>query len=136
LTVTLANAAFDEAARAAAAEAFAAEHERTYGHRASDDEPVELVSLAVLGRGKKRSRDARFLPANTPGPRNRATRQAYFGDAGWRDTDLIARAELSAHPRNGPLIIEEYDATIIIPPDATASRDAAGNVVIELIYAA
>jgi N-methylhydantoinase A len=32
-------------------EAFGREHERTYGHRAGADEPVEIVSLRVVGRG-------------------------------------------------------------------------------------
>ena len=31
--------------------AFGDEHERTYGHRATGDEPVKLVSMAVLGEG-------------------------------------------------------------------------------------
>ena len=35
----------DRAALAALEEAFGAEHERTYGHRAGVEEPVELVSL-------------------------------------------------------------------------------------------
>jgi hypothetical protein len=30
------------------------------------------------------------------------------------------------------MIIEEYDATCVVPPDATASVDSAGNIVIEL----
>ena len=32
-------------------EAFGREHERTYGHRAGPDEPVEIVSLRVVGLG-------------------------------------------------------------------------------------
>ena len=32
-------------------EAFGREHERTYGHRAGADEPVEIVSLRVVGQG-------------------------------------------------------------------------------------
>ena len=35
-------------------------------------------------------------------------------------------------PRTGPLIVEEYDATCVIPPGARAALDAAGNIVIEL----
>src|SRR4030095_14392647 len=32
-------------------EASAREHERTYGHRGGADEPVEIVSLRVVGQG-------------------------------------------------------------------------------------
>ena len=35
------------------AEAFGQEHERTYGHRAGPEEPVELVNVEVVGRGLK-----------------------------------------------------------------------------------
>jgi len=35
-------------------------------------------------------------------------------------------------PRVGPLIVEEYDATCLIPPGAHAELDATGNIVIEL----
>jgi N-methylhydantoinase A len=134
LTVPLPGA-FDRAATAAAAEAFAAEHERTYGHRAGADEPVELVSLAVLGRGRPPARAARAMAADQSGGGG-AVRRGYFGAAGWQDAVLTGRAALTGQPRRGPLIIEEYDATIVIPPDAAAARDAAGNVLIDLRYAA
>ena len=32
----------------------------------------------------------------------------------------------------GPAIVEEYDATCVIPPGARAELDAGGNIVIEL----
>jgi N-methylhydantoinase A len=47
------------------------------------------------------------------------------------DTPVLKRSEL-ATGRSGPLIIEEYDATCVIPPDAFAMLDAGGNIVIEL----
>jgi N-methylhydantoinase A len=60
------------------------------------------------------------------------TRRVYFGpDLGWRDTPIIDRPDL-ATPREGPAIVEEYDATCVIPPGARASLDAHGNILIEL----
>jgi N-methylhydantoinase A len=35
-------------------------------------------------------------------------------------------------PREGPCIVEEYDATCVIPPGARASLDRAGSILIEL----
>ena len=59
-------------------------------------------------------------------------RPAYFGaEHGWLDTPVLARADLGSG-RDGPLIVEEYDATCVVPPGARAERDAAGNIVIEL----
>ena len=39
----------DRAALAALEEAYDVKHEKTYGHRAGSDEPVELVTLKVIG---------------------------------------------------------------------------------------
>ncbi len=44
---------------------------------------------------------------------------------------MLSRAEL-AGDRPGPLIIEEYDATCLVPPGATARRDDFGNIIVEL----
>jgi N-methylhydantoinase A len=111
-------------------EAFGREHERTYGHRAGAEEPVELVSIQVVGQGVRegaaipeRVRMSRAEP--TPPP----PRQAYFG--AWVETPVMRRSDL-ARPRTGPLIVEEYDATCVVPPGARASVDAGGNIVIEL----
>jgi len=63
-----------------------------------------------------------------PGP----PRRAYFGtEHGWIETPIIRRADL-ATSQAGPLIVEEYDATCVIPPGATAEIDVGGNIVIEL----
>ncbi len=114
-------------------EAFGREHEKTYGHRAGADEPVELVSIQVVGQGLRsgpsvpeRVRPSRPEPAPPP------PRKAYFGpDHGWLPTSVVRRSEL-AKPHTGPLIVEEYDATCVIPPGAKAELDAGGNIAIEL----
>ena len=113
-------------------EAFGAEHERTYGHRAGADEPVEIVALQVVGRGlaeRARLPDRLSQAAATPAQR---ARRAYFGRThGWCETPVLGRAAL-ATPRAGPAIVEEYDSTCLIPPGATAALDGFGNIVIDL----
>jgi N-methylhydantoinase A len=118
-------------------EAFGAEHERTYGHRAGPEEPVELVSIQVVGVGVP---DESRLPQRAAAPRKdaaAASRRAYFGkEHGWLKTPvLLQRSDLNA-PKNGPLIVEEYDATCVVPPGATAALDDGGNIVITLNGAA
>lgn len=114
-------------------EAFGAEHKRTYGHRAGPDEPVELVSIQVLGSGL--CQDGAMperATAGGPGLAPPAPRNAYFGDAfGWIETSVLRRCDLTCR-RPGPLIIEEYDATCLIPPGAHCELDAGGNIVIEI----
>ena len=115
-------------------EAFGAEHLRTYGHRA-EDEPVDLVSVRVIGEAEPlgpRALDPGAALRGHGEPGDRAGRAVYFGPAlGSVDTPVIARAQLPAVPTAGPLIVEEYDATCVVPPDWRASLDAKGNIVIE-----
>ena len=114
-------------------EGFGREHERTYGHRAGPDEPVELVAMQVVGQGLRdgpsvpeRVRPTRSEPVPPP------PRPAYFGAAhGWVETPVLRRSDLST-PRVGPLIVEEYDATCVIPPGARAHLDAGGSILIDL----
>jgi N-methylhydantoinase A len=113
-------------------EAFGQEHERTYGHRAGPDEPVELVSMQVVGSGVRARTDvnsAAALSGAEPAP---APRRAYFGDEhGWLETPVARRSDLKA-ARSGPLIVEEYDATCVVPPGWRIEADASGNMVIDL----
>jgi N-methylhydantoinase A len=113
-------------------EAFGAEHERTYGHRAGPEEPVELVAIQLVGSGLRARNMPQFVASSRLEAAAHKARSAYFGpDHGWLDTPVIARADLGAG-RDGPLIVEEYDATCLVPPGARAERDAAGNIVIAL----
>ncbi|MBV9249195.1 MAG: hydantoinase/oxoprolinase family protein [Acetobacteraceae bacterium] len=109
---------------------FHAAHERTYGFRAPDDEPVELVGVSVIARGipeQPRLPD-RLPPAAAPVPQ---CRLAWFPESGWLETPVLDRASLSASARSGPLIIQEYDATCLVPRGWSAALDGFGNVVLE-----
>jgi len=107
---------------------FGVEHERTYGFRAPADEPVELTGLTVIARGIA---EAPRLPARIPpaGGGGAASRRAWF-DAGWIETAVLDRAALCETPREGPLIVQEYDATCLVPPGALVALDGFGNIVL------
>jgi len=61
-----------------------------------------------------------------------ARRRAWFGpELGWLETPVIARAEIGAGV-GGPCIVEEYDATCLLPPGASARLDGYGNIDIRL----
>jgi N-methylhydantoinase A len=133
LTVSVTDGPLDAGALAALAEAFGREHERTYGHRAGSEEPVEIVNLRVVAHGASdRPRVPERIRIDRPGGGDRPTRRVYFGAGlGWRDTPILDRPAL-ATPRDGPCVIEEYDATCVVPPGARATLDAYGNIAIEL----
>jgi len=132
-TVLVAGGTVGAGTVAGLAEGFGREHERTYGHRAGPDEPVEIVSLRVIAQGiPDRPRVPERLRLDRPGPGGGpATRRVYFGDLGWRQTPILDRPDLR-EARGGPCIVEEYDATCVVPPGARAALDASGNIVVEL----
>ncbi|MEC7535984.1 MAG: hydantoinase/oxoprolinase family protein [Pseudomonadota bacterium] len=134
LTVFAPNGDFNLEKIAELEEAFGQEHERTYGHRAGPEEPVELVNAQLIGMGiPDRPRIPEKVTAERRGPTGALpNRNAYFGPAtGWLDTPVIHRADLT-EPRSGPCIVEEYDATCLIPPGAKTHLDEDGNIIIDL----
>jgi len=110
-------------------EQFHQEHQRTFGYRS--EEQVQLVNIRLIARG---------IPEAPRMPEHLASgsiqllhsqRRAYFGPShGWIEAAVITREELPLELRPGPLIVEEYDATTVVPPGAAARRDQWGNILI------
>ena len=109
------------------------EHERTYGYR-SESDPVDLVNIKVVARGMAsgpRTYDPMSLVQAGKG--ERSEREAYFGPGqGLLSTPVISRHDLIGETIKGPLIIEEYDATCLVPPGCAASLDKLGNIDISI----
>ncbi|HEY8449010.1 MAG TPA: hydantoinase/oxoprolinase family protein, partial [Bacillota bacterium] len=101
------------------------------GSEAATGESLSTLLTAARGAGA-RGMGARGPGAGEHGTEPRVSRPAYFGPRhGWCETPVFGdRAALST-PRRGPLIVEEYDATIVVPPGANARLEA-GHVVIEI----
>ena len=117
------------------ASAFSDDHARAYGYK-EDASRVQLVGLRVTGRGvtdKPSYADIGRQTMRSAAADARGSRQAYFGpEHGWREAQVVRRAALHAEPLAGPAIIEEFDTTIVIPPECTASIDDFGNVLVAL----
>jgi N-methylhydantoinase A len=131
LTIPVPPAAAPTQLAALLAEAFGREHERTYGHQAPGD-PIQIVNLRIIARVPPavERRPVRLEPE--PGAK-RAERRAYFGPRlGRLATPVIGRFELGAKPRSGPLLVDEYDATTLVPPGCAARLDKLGNIIIEV----
>ena len=139
LTVPVEEGTIDSAAMGRLVSGFHAEHERTYGHR-RDSVPVEIVNIRLGLRadaGSGPTFDSGRLPApadsNGGAPRERT---AYFGSrTGPVSTPVVTRGELADRTLEGPLIIEEYDATCVVPPGCRARIDALGNIDIHIDHA-
>ena len=61
-------------------------------------------------------------------------RDSYFGpEVGWLTSVVLGeRAALEGKETPGPLIIEEYDTTTVVPLGATATLDQLGNIRFQL----
>jgi len=133
LRVPVPSGPIDEQALAGIRVAFDNEHERTYGHRGSSQR-IEIVNLRLRAMAKAPASERFDVFSRTATEHHEAnSRDAYFGsEHGMLQTPVLGRTDLGEEPRPGPLIVEEMDATTVIPPGAAARVDEVGNVVISL----
>ena len=118
------------------AESFEAEHIRNYGH-GFPNEKVELVNIGIVARprdGGRRETSLRHAATQAAAHQTELSRRAYFGsDHGWLETRLVGRAAIGDTATPGPLIVEEYDATTLVPPEWSIRRDHDDNLLLERI---
>jgi N-methylhydantoinase A len=115
------------------AEAFEAAYRREFS-RLLPGLPRRIVSLRTAAIGRRPAFDLGLL---APGPEaslaaaRLGARPVWFEGA-WRETPILARLDLPAGAViEGPAILEQPDATIVVEPGLSARVDALGNLVIE-----
>jgi N-methylhydantoinase A len=127
----------------ALAKLFTDEHNRAYGYYR--DDPIELMNLRLRARASAASLTFAELAdrySAQSGPvalgsagsadegSGQLERPAFFGPAhGLLSTPLRSRFELTGAER-GPMIIEEPDTTVVVPPNWTVHRDRFGSLVL------
>ena len=133
LTISLEAETFSEVVRQALRPRFDGEHKRRFGHSFDEANEVEIVALTVRATDPSSQVVQRF---SVPGASAlNFERKAYFGEKfGVMTSPVIGRGELAGKPNKGPLIIEEFEGTTVVPPDAFVHRDGADNIIIELEY--
>ena len=119
----------DERSISTLKQAFTEEHEQLYGHRSDPDNPIEVVAVRLIGRAGVPEREGTMEPAEYLGIAA-AKREACFSGR-VRETPVVARRDLASELK-GPLLVDEYDSTIVIPPEVSAHQDEFGNIVMEL----
>ena len=111
---------------------FEEEHQLRYGHSFSGEYPVQIVNVRMIG---KRKNEKQIFPKASfyHGQHNELKRNVYFGPTiGLIESKIINRKKLGKKPIKGPIIIEEYEGTAVIPPDCTVKIDSYFNVIIEI----
>jgi N-methylhydantoinase A len=117
--------------------AFEAEHERSYGYN-SPHENCEVGSVRLVVRYKGPVIQPNFAEDHASQITQDVgeLRQIYFGSRlGMQTARLFSRKDLPEKPIQGPVVIPEYDTTIIVPPDFTVRREKTGALILERVKA-
>src|SRR6202167_5666075 len=113
---------------------FATQHKVLYGHPPQMSN-LYLTSLRVVASLPGAHADYRSIlnrVENVPQKGISADRPVFFGkEYGWIATPIVSREDLSGNPEAGPVIVQEYDTTIVVPPRMSVCLDSARNVAIE-----
>ena len=131
LPVTAAAGLAPAALVEALVERFEAEHERTYGQRARN-ERVVVVAIRLIGRVAGAGNGiATGIRGRAAAPES--SRNAWFGPGlGWMPTPVVGRDSIAGTGREGPLLVEEYDSVIVVPPRCSARSGPSGSIVISV----
>lgn len=122
-----------EESLAEAIERFHAGHLAEFSH--NDPEgvvEVASISLEATGRFDFEATERRAVPTeHTAEPTS--SREVYFSETGWTRASVFTRDSLRAGALfSGPSIIEEREATIVVPPFATGTIDEAHNIILTI----
>lgn len=107
-------------------------HQATFGFAYEGRQDVELVTLRVQAVGEaNRPQVARRDGASATAPQS-TTRRVYWRKTGWTDCPIYRRETLPPGVvLQGPLIVEEYGSTAVVPEGWTAQADPYGNLKLE-----
>jgi N-methylhydantoinase A len=104
-------------------DAFEDEHERLYGVRGEDEAPIDIraLRLAALGRADSVERLSTASDYESPG----GTRETALGEIPVR-----GRASIGEQPEPGPMLVDEYDTTVVVRAGWSVRRDGATETLI------
>ena len=102
-------------------------HRQLYTY-ALPEAPVEIVTLRVAAAGRVRRFRLPSLERRGSARGRPSRRRVFFASTGWRICPCVERDQLGAGAVvTGPAIVEQLDATTVIPPGQRATVDRAGN---------
>jgi N-methylhydantoinase A len=105
-------------------------HRQLYTY-ALAEAPVEIVTLRVAAAGRVRRFRLPSLERRTPARGRPSRRRVFFAGTGWKTCPCVERDQLGAGAVvTGPAVVEQLDATTVVPPGRRATVDRAGNLVI------
>jgi len=109
-------------------ESFEQEHELLYGLRGEPGTPVDIRAVRLGAIGPVRA-DQTVTPSIESIAERGSSRLTHF-ESGSFDSAVLSRNAVPAEPMSGPLLVDEYDTTVVVPPGWTIRRDTRNNVLI------
>jgi len=112
---------------------FDEQHQETYDFSLPGN-VVQVVNLRIVAR----ITTPKLPLPERPGAKGKPSkfnpqRKAYFGEQyGSVTVPVLGLEQLGRTKQEGPLIIESYDTTIVVPPGCNVATGPAGTVVIDI----
>ena len=107
-------------------------HLDAFGFDYEGRQDVEVVNLRVQVTGQVDRPAAHEIAQARSAAAPVTSRPVYWRDAGWVDCPIFRREDLGAGERlDGPLIVEEYGSTVVVPAGWGLACDRYGNLVME-----
>jgi len=135
LSIPVPEGKLGQAQMAKLADDFKEEYMKTYGYRLNTPMSVVNLRLVATVTSKRPSYTADITTAH-PAATTREVqgmRKAYWGKKhGFLDTPVLGLGQLGREKIQGPLLVDCYDTTIVIPPGCTATMGDWGNVIINI----
>lgn len=107
---------------------------RSQFNRLLENTAIRIVSLRTIATGNRPAFDLAALAPKPDASVEKARmprRRVWFVDD-WHETDVFARLDLPVGARiNGPAILDQPDATIVIDPGMCGQVDSFGNIILE-----
>jgi N-methylhydantoinase A len=129
LILPLDRAALISSGLAPLAEHFRDDYRKLYAYES--DEPVEVVNLRALARGvRDKALDRAHARLGLAAEADTKARSAWMNDDAAIDVPVVARGAIGP-TLEGPLIVEAYDTTVVVPPGWRGRSDALGNLILE-----
>jgi N-methylhydantoinase A len=99
-------------------------HEEFYGYR-FEGIPIELVRISVVVAAPEPVLPS-MRPSGDVSSVDGEVRDVYFPDRGFLPTPIVRWERVEPGARQGPLVVESMDSTIVVPPDWTLEADESG----------
>jgi len=106
---------------------FEDEHERLYGIRGQPGAPVEIraVRLAALGRAPEAEMTIAEQRAGVRLKSDALGCRSVYVEGAVVDAPVRTRTSIGVDAEPGPVLVDEYDTTVVVPPGWSVRRDEA-----------